>query len=95
MAQDNFPTDEQASSGANTSRAPQNLEEARSRRSRTSPPTGAYCPKCEGPSLVDEKKLHKCARCRSEVLPEVAAAKRRRQQAEAAENARKSEPSKK
>jgi hypothetical protein len=64
-------TDYEAGAGADTQTRHRNLEEA-----AAVPPvvtSHGPCPKCNPlPAVPDPKGLHKCARCRSELLPEVA-----------------------
>jgi len=68
-----LPTDAAAAADADTSRSPQNLEESKTTASRRLAIFGGpRCPTCRLPALADPKELHKCSRCRSELLPAVA-----------------------
>lgn len=80
------PTDREAGTMAQTARHPHNLEEASAPRAAAAAGSAARCKKCDPlPAVPDPKGLHKCGRCRSELLPEVARRRRIDQERQIAE----------
>lgn len=80
------PVDEDAGFGAQTQNHPRNIEEARTAASRaeTAAPSNEPCAACAPlKAMPDPKHIHACARCRSELLPEVAERRARQRAAEA------------